>query len=74
MKTVLTVTIDMDADAAGRAALERDLHQWLEAQPQVQGVTLAGDGAGNVAVWRRAREATFGPALHNPFASAPRAG
>lgn len=75
MKTILTVTIDMaDDDGAGRAALERELRQWLEAQPQVQGITLSGDGAGNVAAWRRAREAAFGPALQNPFASAPRAG
>lgn len=74
MKTVLTVTITLEAGDDGRAVLERDLHQWLEAHPQVQDVTLSDDGAGNVAAWRRAREAAFGPALNNPFAPASRAG
>ncbi|MCW2245982.1 hypothetical protein M2352_001573 [Azospirillum fermentarium] len=74
MKTVLTVTIEMDADGADRAALEQDLRGWLESRPQVQGVTLSDEGAGNVAAWRRSREAAFGPALHNPFAPASRPG
>lgn len=72
MKTVLTVTIDLDAGDAEKAAFEQDLRVWLEGRPQVQGVTMGQEGAGNIVAWRRSREAAFGPALHNPFAPASR--
>jgi len=73
MKTILNVAIELETGGdTDVTAFEQDLRHWLEARPQVQGVSIGQEGAGNVAAWRRSREAAFGPALHNPFAPASR--